>query len=113
MNFYKKEKEKNVFVTIPEVYIRSAASEALACVLEGSSSAQVASVLDQLIDTYTEKLELTPPVVDQLGHVITPQLDHWEPRCGVAVALGQVWLANFFFLFPLYNKLLIAWGVNQ
>ena len=86
-----------MLVAIPEVYIRSAASEALACVLEGSSSAQVASVLDQLIDTYTEKLELTPPVVDQLGHVITPQLDHWEPRCGVAVALGQVWPATRFF----------------
>ena len=84
-------------MAIPEVYIRSAASEALACVLEGSSSAQVASVLDQLIDTYTEKLELTPPVVDQLGHVITPQLDHWEPRCGVAVALGQVWPPTQFF----------------
>ena len=70
--------------------VRSAAAEGLASVLEGENDSKVGQALDKLIDMYTEKLEFTPPVIDQLGHVITPQLDHWEPRCGVAIALGKI-----------------------
>ncbi len=33
---------------------------------------------------------LTPPVVDGLGRVVVPAVDHWEPRSGIAVALTKI-----------------------
>jgi hypothetical protein len=35
-------------------------------------------------------LVLTPPVVDGLGRVVVPAVDHWEPRSGIAVALTKI-----------------------
>ena len=33
---------------------------------------------------------MTPPVLDSFGRVIQTQIDHWEPRSGVALALEKI-----------------------
>ena len=43
---------------------------------------------------YEEKLVLTPPLVDSLGRIVEPAVDHWEPRSGIAIALAK--MAPFF-----------------
>ena len=47
--------------------VRQAAAEALAKLLEDRPASKTASVLDVLLATYKEKLEMIPPVVDHLG----------------------------------------------
>ena len=37
---------------------------------------------------------LTPPLVDSLGRIVEPAVDHWEPRSGIAIALAK--MAPFF-----------------
>ena len=43
-----------------------------------------------MLETYEEKLEVTPPVVDSLGRIVSPAVDHWEPRSGIAFALTKI-----------------------
>ena len=69
--------------------VRSAASEALAKLLE-EDCALAGVVLSQLLATYQEKLIPTPPVVDSLGRIVEPAIDHWEPRSGIALALARI-----------------------
>ena len=47
--------------------VRQAAAEALAKLLEDRPASKTASILDVLLATYKEKLEMIPPVVDHLG----------------------------------------------
>jgi hypothetical protein len=54
------------------------------------SPKEVGSFLARLLDTYEDKLEVSPPIVDSLGRVVVPAVDHWEPRSGIAVALTKI-----------------------
>jgi hypothetical protein len=76
-------------VAHPVGKVRSAASEALALLLEEDRSL-AGVVLSQLLETYKEKLIPTPPVVDGLGRIVEPAIDHWEPRSGIALALAKI-----------------------
>jgi len=76
-------------VAHPVAVVRSAAAEALAVLLseEGDSTG---AVLTQLLETYEDKLEMTPAVMDSLSRIIQPAIDHWEPRSGIALALAKI-----------------------
>ena len=56
-------------VSHPVSEVRLAASQALASLL-ALDTEQLGPVLTLLLDTYQEKLEMIPPVVDHLGRVI-------------------------------------------
>ena len=71
--------------------IREASANALAAILKSKDMAgNVTTILDSLLETYIDKLEMTPPVLDGLGRVVESQIDHWEPRSGVALALAKI-----------------------
>ena len=61
---------------------------------DSKSTKEVGLILTCLLETYEEKLELSPPVVDTFGRVVIPPVDHWEPRSGIAIALSKI--ATFF-----------------
>ena len=69
--------------------MRSAAAESLAKLLADDDSLAGAA-LTQLLEMYEEKLVVTPPLVDSLGRIVVPAIDHWEPRSGIAIALAQI-----------------------
>ena len=72
--------------------MRHAASDALAEVLKDTSHGpkEVGALLGCLLDTYEDKLVVTPPIVDGLGRIVVPSVDHWEPRSGIAIALAKI-----------------------
>ncbi len=76
-------------VAHPVGKVRSAASEALAKLLE-EDRGLAGVVLTQLLETYQEKLIPTPPIVDGLGRIVVPAIDHWEPRSGIGLALARI-----------------------
>ena len=80
----------------PVSCVRHAASDALAEVLKATDHGPkgVGLILSRLLETYEDKLEMTPAVVDGLGRIVVPAVDHWEPRSGIAVALTKI--SNFF-----------------
>ena len=47
--------------------VRQAASEGLAKLLEDRPASKTAGIVDVLLATYEEKLEMIPPVIDHLG----------------------------------------------
>lgn len=78
-------------VVHPMTCIREASAEALAAILKSEEmKSNVNIILESLLETYTDKLEMTPPVLDSFGRVIQKQIDHWEPRSGVALALAKI-----------------------
>ena len=78
-------------VVHPMSCIRKASAESLAAILQSDEmSSDAAAILDSLLETYVDKLEMTPPVLDSFGRVIQTQIDHWEPRSGVALALEKI-----------------------
>ena len=78
-------------VVHPMSCIRRASAESLAAILQSNEmSSDAAVILESLLETYVEKLEMTPPVLDSFGRVIQTQIDHWEPRSGVALALEKI-----------------------
>ena len=78
-------------VVHPMSCIRRASAESLAAILQSDEmSSDTAVILESLLETYVEKLEMTPPVLDSFGRVIQTQIDHWEPRSGVALALEKI-----------------------
>ncbi|TRY72261.1 hypothetical protein TCAL_11937 [Tigriopus californicus] len=80
-------------ITHPVSCVRSSASEALAKLMEkGESDAAV--IVTMLLDTYQDKLEMSPPIVDEFGRIVQKPVDHWEPRSGIAIALTRI--APFF-----------------
>lgn len=80
-------------ITHPVSCVRSSASEALAKLMEkGESDATV--IVSMLLDTYQDKLEMSPPIVDEFGRIVQKPVDHWEPRSGIAIALSRI--APFF-----------------
>ena len=71
--------------------IREASAESLAAILKSENfNSNVTIMLESLLETYIDKLEMTPPVLDSFGRVIQGQIDHWEPRSGVALALEKI-----------------------
>lgn len=70
--------------------IRKAAAPALAAAInEHPDAAPV--ILQQLMDLYDLKLKIPPPVVDSLGRVLSnDNMDPWDARCGIALALGEI-----------------------
>lgn len=77
--------------------IRQSGSLALADLLamkqkdkKAKDTVDVEAIVDKLLDVYSEKLEVTPPVLDSLGRQVEKPVDHWEPRSGVAMALDNV-----------------------
>ena len=77
-------------VVHPVGCVRWAGAEALAASLQDKGSDLTGQILSQLLDLYSEKLEMSPPVIDDLGRVVEKQLDHWEPRSGVAISLAKI-----------------------
>ena len=77
----------------PVACVRSSGSEALAKLLENNQD-DTHTILTLLLDTYKDKLEMTPAVMDGLGRVAQESIDHWEPRSGVAIAISK--MAPFF-----------------
>jgi hypothetical protein len=73
----------------PVSCVRSAAAEALASLLE-TRRAETSVILACLLETYEDKLEMAPPVLDNLGRVVEKSIDHWEPRSGIALALSKI-----------------------
>lgn len=51
--------------------VRQAAAEGLAKLLEDRPASKTAGILDVLLATYDEKLEMIPPVIDHLGRTGT------------------------------------------
>merc|ERR1719357_1225606 len=76
-------------VAHPVSVVREAAAEALAALLEEDGE-QTGAVLTQLLESYEEKLEMIPPVMDSLGRIVEQAVDHWEPRSGIALALAKI-----------------------
>ena len=76
----------------PVSSVRHSAADALSEVLRDTpkNSKEVGIILACLLETFEEKLEVTPPVVDSLGRIVSPAVDHWEPRSGIAVALTKI-----------------------
>ena len=76
----------------PVSCVRHAASDALAEVLKDTSHGpkEVGALLGCLLETYEDKLVVTPPIVDGLGRIVVPSVDHWEPRSGIAIALAKI-----------------------
>ena len=69
--------------------VRQAAAEALSTLLADNPD-QAGAVLSSLLDTYQDKLEMSPPVMDHLGRIVQEACDHWEPRSGIALALAKM-----------------------
>ena len=74
----------------PIACIRLSGAEAMAHLLENVEKDSADSILVMLLDIYEDKLVMSPPVVDSLGRVIERAVDHWEPRSGVALAVGKI-----------------------
>lgn len=72
--------------------VRQSAAEALAQLLKDSNKNknEIGIILACLLETYEEKLERSAAIVDNLGRVVVPSVDHWEPRSGIAVALSKI-----------------------
>jgi len=49
-------------------------------------------------------LIVTPPLVDSLGRIVVPAVDHWEPRSGIAIALAKI--------SPYYNDFMVTQAVS-
>ena len=77
----------------PVACVRSSGAEALAKLLEKDQE-DTHAILTLLLDTYKDKLEMTPAVIDGLGRMAQEPIDHWEPRSGVAIAISK--MAPFF-----------------
>jgi len=69
--------------------VREAAGDTLAKLLEDDQDF-VGVALTSLLDMYEEKTVMTPPLVDSLGRIVDPAIDHWEPRVGIAIALQKI-----------------------
>lgn len=78
-----------------ELCIQQATANAIVSILNEDSSL-VGSVLDQLLETYSEKLKMIPAQLDEFDREIVPAIDQWIPRRGVAIALCRI--APFFTL---------------
>ena len=76
-------------VSHPVSDVRMAAAEALSVLLADNTD-QMGPVLTQLLETYQDKLEMSPPVMDHLGRIVTEAYDNWEPRSGIALALAKI-----------------------
>ena len=76
-------------VAHPVSDVRTAAAEALSVLLADNTD-QVGPVLTQLLETYQDKLEMSPPVMDHLGRIVEESYDNWEPRSGIALALAKI-----------------------
>ncbi|XP_012272971.1 eIF-2-alpha kinase activator GCN1 [Orussus abietinus] len=48
------------------------------------------SILDRLLQLYTDKLVMIPPKLNDFGRVVEQPIDTWGPRRGVALALAQL-----------------------
>ena len=84
--------------------VRQAAAEGLAKLLGDRPGSRTAGILDVLLATYSEKLEMIPPVIDHLGRTVEPAIDHWEPRSGIGMSLSK--------LAPLYDKRMVEKAVS-
>ena len=84
--------------------VRQAAAEGLAKLLEDRPASKTASILDVLLATYNEKLEMIPPVIDHLGRTVEPAIDHWEPRSGIGMSLTK--------LAPLFDAQMVEKAVS-
>ena len=90
-------------VAHPVAEVRQAAAEALSSLLEDNQD-QTGAVLTQLLETYTDKLEMSPPVMDHLGRIVEQACDHWEPRSGIALALAKIQ--------PYYDDFMVTQAVS-
>ena len=90
-------------VAHPVAQIREAAAEALSKLLSNSPD-EVGPVLTQLLDTYNDKLEMSPPVMDHLGRIVEEAYDNWQPRSGIALALAKIQ--------PYYDEFMVTQAVS-
>lgn len=72
-----------------ELCIQKAASMAIVSILKEDSSL-VETVLEQLLEIYTEKTKMIPAQLDQFEREIVPAIDQWVPRRGVAIAICHI-----------------------
>ncbi|XP_052799821.1 eIF-2-alpha kinase activator GCN1-like [Mya arenaria] len=77
-------------ITHPEEIIRRAAAECLAKALTCHKE-NIDATIQLLLMNYEKKLEMPPPILDEFGRVVSEQMqDEWQPRTGVAMALGHL-----------------------
>ncbi|XP_071479229.1 stalled ribosome sensor GCN1-like [Diadema antillarum] len=70
--------------------VRSSGAAALSALL-AENPEELDKVLDTLFEKYREKLVIPPPVLDNLGRVISESPpDQYEARCGIAMALSEI-----------------------
>ena len=69
--------------------VRAAAAEALAALL-AKGPRQASQVLNQLLEQYKLKLELSLPVVGANGRVVQEAIDFWEPMSCIALTLAKL-----------------------
>lgn len=69
--------------------VRHSGSKALAAFLKTHSS-MTDDTLGALIVSYQEYNVPTPALLDNLGRVLMEEIDRWEPRCGVGLAIREI-----------------------
>lgn len=70
--------------------VRSSAAKGLGDVLKTYDPEVVESVMQGLVTSYYESLVIIPPVKDELGRILEPEIDRWEARCGVGLAINAI-----------------------
>ncbi|XP_053962827.1 eIF-2-alpha kinase activator GCN1 isoform X1 [Anastrepha ludens] len=72
-----------------ELCIQKATSASLLPLLANDHQS-VKHVVKVLLDIYKEKLTMIPPKLDQFDREISPAVDQWEPRRGIAISISKV-----------------------
>jgi hypothetical protein len=69
--------------------VRHSASKALAAFLRTHPS-MIDSTIGALICSYQEYVAPMPALLDSLGRVLQEEIDRWEARCGVGLAIREI-----------------------
>lgn len=72
-----------------ELCIQKASAASIVSILNDDPTL-IESVLEQLLETYNDKLQKIPAQLDQFEREIVSAIDQWVPRRGVAIALCHV-----------------------
>jgi hypothetical protein len=69
--------------------VRHSASKALASFLK-THPIMVDSTIGSLIASYEDYYIPTPALLDNLGRVLQQEIDRWEARCGIGLAMREM-----------------------